>query len=363
MHPVIIASGLALAGIALFKTLTGRGQEKIEDLQKQFNQFHDKIKLSNENTVLIEKREILKQNLESALKDNDDAPKIDQFLLQGSYATYTGINPVNGDYDIDVGVLFDCTKDDIGLMKLKDMVFDALSHPSRTPTIKNPCITTQYSKNGKPDYHVDMPIYVKRKDGNAYDLAWGKSNSSAEWLHSAPKDLVEEINNKYSDEDERAQYRRIVKYLKSWKSKKFTGFTVPSIGLCLSSLELFSPEIDYHEETPNDLSALKKTLSRIISSFSYTGSDDHGNDLYRLKTNLPVIPYNDVFEKLTTNQMTDLKDKMEKFYDDLVKAEKEERLEEACKLINKHLPAFPIPDKAEAAKVVKKSMNNTGSSS
>lgn len=363
MLPLIVVSAFVLTGIIAINALTKRGQEKMADLQKQFNQFHDDIKLSAENTMLIEKRDILKQNLESALKDNDKAPKIDKFLLQGSYATYTGINPVNGDYDIDVGVLFDCTKDDIGIMKLKDMVFDALSHPSRKPTIKNPCITTQYIKNGDPDYHVDMPIYVKRADGDAYDLAWGKSSSSAEWIHSAPKDLVDEINNRYKDEGVRAQYRRIVKYLKSWKSNKFTGFTVPSIGLCLSALKHFSYEIDFHEDTPNDLIALRRTLSIIINDFSYAGTDDNDDELYRLKTPLPVIPYNDVFEKLTDVQMTNLKGKMEKFHDDLVEAEKEERLEEACKLINKHLPDFPLPDKAEAAKVVKKSMNNTGSSS
>ena len=30
------------------------------DLQKQFNKFHDNIKLSDENELLIEKRDILK---------------------------------------------------------------------------------------------------------------------------------------------------------------------------------------------------------------------------------------------------------------------------------------------------------------
>ncbi|WP_444930631.1 nucleotidyltransferase [Microbulbifer sp. SSSA002] len=333
------------------------------DLQKQFDTFHDDIKLSNEKELLREKREILKQNLEAALKNNDDAPSVDKYLLQGSYATYTGINPANGDYDIDVGVLFDCTKDDIGAMKLKKLVKEALEHTSRSPVIKNPCITTQYMKNGTPDYHVDMPVYVKRDDSNGYDLAWGKSASSEVWVQSDPEGLNEEINGKYSNDSERYQFRRIVKYLKAWKSKKFSSYTVPSIGLCLAAMDHFSPEIDTYEDTPNDLIALRKTISNIIGSFNWVSIDDNGKSQYRLKVLLPVTPGNDVFEKLTDRQMTELKEKLEALKEALVFAEKEERIDKGCKEIKKHLPNFPVPPVSETAKAATISINNTGSSS
>ena len=142
------------------------------DVHKQFTEFHDKIKLSDENEILRGEREELKENLEE--KISDDAPAIDRYLLQGSYAIYTGINPPNHDYDIDVGVVFNCTRDDYKPLKLKEMVLDALDHSSRDPVIKNPCVTVHYRKNGDDAYHVDMPVYVKRTDGIGYDLAWGQ---------------------------------------------------------------------------------------------------------------------------------------------------------------------------------------------
>ena len=201
------------------------------DIQKQFNEFHDFIRLSDEHDILRDKRDKLKKNLEERI--SGDAPPIEKYILQGSYAIYTGINPPNHDYDIDVGVVFNCTSDDYKPMKLKEMVRDALDHSSREPLIKNPCITVHYKKNGEDAYHVDMPVYVKRNDGIGYDLAWGKSNATECWQHSDPDGLIRHINNVSTDEVVRAQYRRIVKYLKSWKSKKFTNYNVPSIGITL----------------------------------------------------------------------------------------------------------------------------------
>jgi hypothetical protein len=332
------------------------------DLQPQFERFHDQIKLSDENKILREKRDILKENLEKGFENNSDAPKIDKFLLQGSYAIYTGIKPEKGDYDIDVGVLFDCSKEDIGALKLKNIVKDALDHSSRKIRLKNPCITVQYFQNGANTYHVDMPVYVKRDDGEGYDLAWGKSSSSENWFHSDPEELVTKINDKYTDVEERYQFRRVVKYLKAWKGKKFS-FNVPSIGLTLAVWDMFSSDIDNFDDSRNDLSALKNTISRIHSSFQWTGTDDNGESLYRLKIHLPVVPGNDVFEKLTDKQMTELWTQMGYLLDALSYAENEERSDNACKELEKYFPDFPAPTYQETAKASIFSLNNTGASS
>ncbi len=329
-------------------------------VQNEFDKYHDDIKLSDENKILREKRDKLKENLESNLPE--DAPSIEKYLLQGSYAIYTGINPPNHDYDIDVGVVFDCTRDDYNPMKLKKMVQDALYHSSRDPVIKNPCVTVHYKKNGEDEYHVDMPVYVKRTNGDGYDLAWGKSDSSEEWKHSDPEGLVEKINS-ISDENERAQFRRIIKYLKAWKSKKFTNFGVPSIGITLSVLNEFVPDIDYYSDKPNDLVALRNTVKNMISSFVFSGIDDKCNHLYRYKVFLPVTPYKDVFENLLDKQMTELKSKLEILKDDLDKAHDEERCDKACEILLKHFEGFPVPTVQETARAAVRSMNNTGSSS
>jgi len=332
------------------------------NVQSEFETFHDNIKLSQENEILRKKREILKKNLQDNLPE--DAPKIDKFLLQGSYAIYTGINPPNDDYDIDVGVVFDCTKDDYKAMKLKNMVKDALEHTSRTPKIKTPCITVQYKKNGENDYHVDMPVYVKREDEDGYDLAWGKSPSTESWEQSDPVGLVDKINSVSEDDAERAQFRRIVKYLKAWKSKKITSFNLPSIGLTLGALENFTPNIDFYDKKPNDLIAMRDTVKSMLNYFICTGQDDNGKWLYRYEISLPVTPNNNVFQKLTDKQITSFKEKLETLYNALDEAKKESLPEIACEILQKQFgDDFPIPTKEETAKASVLSMNNTGSSS
>jgi hypothetical protein len=125
---------------------------------------------------------------------------------------------------------------------------------------------------------------------------------------------------------------------------------------------MFAPDIDFYDNSKNDLAALKKTVARILSAFRWVASVE-GKSLYRLQICLPVSPRNDVFEKLTDQQMTELKDKMESLLDTLKYAENEERSEKACKELKKHLPDFPVPSTLETAKASVLSLNNTGSSS
>ena len=85
--------------------------------------------------------------------------------------------------------------------------------------------------------------------------------------------------------------------------------------------------------------------------------------MYRLETRLPVVPGNDVFEKLTDKQMTELWTQMGDLLNALSDAEHEERIDAACKELNKYLPAFPIPTYQETAKASVFSLTNTGASS
>ncbi len=79
-------------------------------VQKYFDDFHSKIKLDNndEKAKLREKRDTILRALDANLPD--DVPKYDNFH-QGSYSMHTGVVPLDGNYDIDVGLVFDCKKD------------------------------------------------------------------------------------------------------------------------------------------------------------------------------------------------------------------------------------------------------------
>ncbi|MCJ8344834.1 nucleotidyltransferase, partial [bacterium] len=99
------------------------------DLQKYFEKFHEEIKLNkfSENSQLREKRDMLLKELRKYLPS--DCPKF-QFTNQGSYAINTGVKPRGGDYDIDIGLKFNCYNDDkdwSNPTRLKVAVKDALT--------------------------------------------------------------------------------------------------------------------------------------------------------------------------------------------------------------------------------------------
>ena len=111
------------------------------NLQKHFLEFHDTIKLGSydEDKTLREKRDTLIKNLRENI--HEDAPSFESFN-QGSYAMSTGTNPKDGNYDIDVGIIFDCTCDNYDdPVELKKIVRDALLHGNRTLHIRRPCVT------------------------------------------------------------------------------------------------------------------------------------------------------------------------------------------------------------------------------
>jgi len=109
--------------------------------QKQFDEFHAAIKLDNddEKAKLREKRETLLTALRKNLPA--DLPTFESFN-QGSYSMHTGVVPLDGNYDINVGLIFDCRRDKYpDPVVLKKKVRDALDSHGRTVTIRRPCVT------------------------------------------------------------------------------------------------------------------------------------------------------------------------------------------------------------------------------
>ena len=93
---------------------------------------------------------------------------------------------------------------------------------------------------------------LKNKDEQVY-LARGKSDSDEEkcWEKGDPKGLLDYINTKIKDTEQREQCRRIVRYLKRWKALKFNNdhSEPPSIGITLITFDNFI----FHKD--NDLLA------------------------------------------------------------------------------------------------------------
>ena len=313
-------------------------------LQTQFNQFHDAIKLGtyDENATLKEKRDLLISNLRDGLAKIDGAPTFTHFN-QGSYALGTGIKPKDGDYDIDVGIECNCAPEDYDdPVDLKKIIRDALAHPQRTVDIRRPCVTVTYMKDGKRDYHVDLPIYTKRDGEKHLHLAKGKEYSEAAlkvWEASDPKKLNDILDDSFGGKEDRAQARRIIRYLKVWRNKHLPSGKPVSVALTCAVCDWFQPSFD--GTSPRDLAALLNLVGTMLRNFDLFGW---------LQIKLPCLPKCDLNEGMTELQMEQFKEKLEKLKEELAKASDEAVEIEACKILRRVFgDDFPVPAATEKA--------------
>lgn len=330
-------------------------------IQTQFDQFHSSIKLgeSDEKANLRAKRDTLIGALAARLPD--DVPDFETFH-QGSYSMHTGVRPLDGNYDIDIGVVFDCTRDaypDPVLLKRK--IRDALATHGRTVNIRRPCVTVNYIRGGEIDYHVDLAIYAKRADG-FLDLAKGKEHSTAEnrvWEASDPKQLTELICTRFEGAEVK-QYRRCIRYLKRWRQVRFSSGGPLSIALTVAAYRWFKPY-----QTPNgtmvDIVAVLDWVNTMLRHFAYVLTSE---GFYpRLTITLPTTPYSDLMQAMTKLQMENFKMELEGLRDALQAAYEETLPEEAAKkLVKVFGDDFPVPSKAATAKTVGAAFIGTGNS-
>jgi hypothetical protein len=338
------------------------------NVERQMQQFHEKIKLKRfeENQVLCEKRDIILERLKGGLKKffeerNLISPKIVHFN-QGSYAMGTGNKPIDGDYDIDVGISFKIAKADYpDPVEIKKWVYLALEGHTKEAVIRRSCVTVYYQRENEPIYHVDLAIYSDADcnlDGKMY-LAKGKLNSTSEhriWEEADPKGLIDLIDNHYLDSDDAKQFRRTIRYLKRWKEVKFEGKgnAAPlGIGITVAAYNWFSrvKTVDSFARTAkyDDLEALRQFIDRILLEFKLVYSN--GRAVERLEVLFPLSPKKDVFEKMSNSQMQGFKEKLENLLDTIKEAQQEADPVEACQLLQKQFGGdFPVPKKEETAR-------------
>lgn len=337
------------------------------DIQNQLIEFHDKIKLGryDENEELRNKRDIITQKIESGLekhfKDKEESVPSISFIDQGSYAIDAAINPKDGDYDIDEGIIIGLNKEDYedDPIYFKKIVRDImLTHTKKNPEIKNPCVTITYSMNDEPQFHVDLPIYLKSSNDDNLYLSWGKEfalKENKKWEISDPNGLNGYIRNAFSGDDKR-QFKRAVRYLKKWKDEKFASETSdgtpPSIGLTIIAADKFSPTKEYNiikgKEEYNDLKAMKYLVDDLKSIFEYKYCENEEEFLYVIEYELPVGNEGNVFSKMTNRKMNAFYEKVEKLQGALEYAINETDPNKACTELAKFFgEQLPIPESIE----------------
>lgn len=274
-------------------------------MQRNFLNFHEKIKLNNfeENYILREKRDLILERIRSRVDVTFD------FFNQGSYSMGTGIQPVNGDYDIDVGLIFNVNPHCENSNTVKGWVFDALDGYTKKIEFKNPCITVYYTKLGESQYHVDLPVYAK--NGSQIFLATGKRHSANTcWQPSEAKQLIESVIGRHKDENG-AQFRRVIRYLKRWKNNNFSleGRAAPAgIALTMCAYYWFRPHGTGTSASFDDLQAMIYLVQQMRSNFVSVIHDGHYKS--RLKALVPVIPHDDTFRHMTNQQMDEFREKL-----------------------------------------------------
>ncbi|MDD3416151.1 MAG: nucleotidyltransferase [Lachnospiraceae bacterium] len=310
------------------------------NLQKEFLEFHDNIKLDDENATLREKRDILLKKL----KDNisSDAATYNTFN-QGSYAMGTGIIPEDEDYDIDVGLKFSINKDNYAdPIEIKKWVRDALNGHTKSVEIRRSCVTVAYQKAGESIFHVDFAIYAaNNSDGKMY-IAKGKEFSTSEnkkWELTDPQGLINKIKEKYSGDDA-AQFRRVIRYMKKWRTHQFQsgGNETPTgISLTVLAYNFFSVNKSYDWATQknvyDDFSALYNLLNSIKNSFGLKWNSQDNAWYHTITISLPVEPGNNLFEKMSEKQLESFYSKIDSMISKMDEVKSKQKRADACAIL------------------------------
>jgi hypothetical protein len=349
------------------------------NVQSHFETFNARIRLGKfkENQTLRDKRDIIRRKLEANLPGvfaahGEPCPTF-YFRDQGSYEMDTGTKPLDCDFDIDQGLYFlVSTAAYSDPVILKERVFEALDEHTDRVELRRSCVTVFYSCDGEPIYHVDVAVYSDgsmNSDGKSRH-AKGKRHSKPEnriWEVSNPQALSDTIFGKFPDEQDRKQFRRIVRYWKRWKAVNFTaggGLAPNGIGLTLVTYGDFQPTYsDTFSNKHDDLQAMRKLVEVVLTRFTPT-TDQDGQPGERLVVKLPIEPWTDVLSRMTVKQMTVFKQKLVTLKDALVYAEQgTSDTHEACKRLNAVFGEdFPVPEKQETASSHPRAIVSSGNS-
>lgn len=267
------------------------------DCSQEFMQFFDSISLNQtEEQYLLSAQKAVERKIEKYFSENNQCPKVD-FFGQGSVSMKTVVKPLAGEYDIDVGVYLrgygDYQSEWPKPETVSQWLVNALqNHTSTAPVNKKSCVRVVYKPvagNKEVSYHVDLPIYCE------YNNFWNEKkirigiNGEGWPTKTDPVGLTEWFHNKCNENrSDNQQLIRIVKYIKAWKDFKKGQTKFPS-GMALTILmaKNFSPA------TRDDVSFRETIRKAFNNHFCFFCSDNI------LK---PVEPYNNVIERLNSEQ-------------------------------------------------------------
>ncbi|MFF0830671.1 cyclic GMP-AMP synthase DncV-like nucleotidyltransferase [Brevibacillus sp. NPDC003359] len=299
-----------------------------------FTTFHNEIYLdSSKKESLRTSRNAIRNKIKKYFKD-DLKVKEPKFYGQGSYMMNTTVTPIDGEYDIDDGLylehLTDVAEEEWPkTATVHRWVVDAVTGHTDTPPVdKNTCVRVIY----KAEYHVDIPIYVKKKDEHP-KLA----HKTEGWIDSDPKELTKWFNDEVAAKGD--QLKRAVRYFKAWKDKKEGETKLPS-GMILTIL---AANYFVSDHPNNDDEAFIATAKAIHDSLSESFS------LTR-----PVFPSEELIsdwsETKQNNFLTKLENLVKKGGEALEEQDKTKASKKWSTLFGDRFPEYTPPEETETEK-------------
>lgn len=271
-------------------------------LKKEFEDFYKCIRIDSETQNLIDKREILEDEIKNKFpnimeKHDIELNKSDiRMIDQGSYKYNTTIKSKVVDRDVAVMIPLDISKNS-DPRKIKKYLKEAINIPVRSVSIKEPCVRAAYYEKEVEWLHIDLPLYAK--DNGTIYLARGKENSDKySWEEADPDGLNDDLCEKINGNN---QLRRIICYIKKWKNEVYSNSNrdhevPPSIGLTYLACDCFFKQTS--EEGDDDLLALQKTMNAIKNKFFCINNIEGEITSADISRELPVPPYTDIFKKM-----------------------------------------------------------------
>jgi hypothetical protein len=271
------------------------------------------LDFNKELNVLSTKREKLflsAKNVRKSIRNHfkDKHPEyIPKFAYQGSNELGTMIRTKEDTCDLDQGVYF-FREADVEARTLQQWIFDAVENITDTPSQhKNKCIRVIYAG----DYHIDLPAYTKFKEEG--------------FKESDPLDFIKWFRN---SPRLTPQLIRIIKDFKSWCDH--VRHKMPS-GLAMTILAE-----KYIQPNDRDDITLRDTLKKV-----------HDDLKINWACQMPVTPYDDLFEEFDDNRKFNFLNNLKAFIDIAdIAIDKEKNQLAASKLWKKHL-GFRFPERAD----------------
>lgn len=203
------------------------------DCSKEINKFYrTSVVLSEiEQNELRKKRKLnvkrLKEGLLEYNEENKKDYKISEDRIQGSMAMHTIVQNDEGDYDIDVGIVFESSNlNGLGSLASRNMVADALKRKTKQfaeePEVKTSCVRLKYTSTG---YHVDFAIFKREKD-TVDDKKYTYEHAGAEWSARDVKALEEWFNAQIKEKGD--ILRKVIRLSKMFCKSRDTWKNMPS---------------------------------------------------------------------------------------------------------------------------------------